>query len=282
MSWEQFQQARDAAAEEYDWNKTGMNQIWLFAHEMRPGDRVLANKGKTTVLGVGTITGEYTYEADADEYMHRRPVHWDDLEQRVVEEYGWQRTILELDEGKFQKIVAGEREPEPIVEQSGELSERTFELLAGISAESTAAHYQQRKADFKIFVEEPFQQLLRSVASELPDAVASAMETEKGVFARFLKNDFGQGGAWDFYWGAFYPKGGKRTRDAQLFAMINTSASNLDSTLASMELSNANAFRPTANAWLSLSRSSSKLHSMMAGSDSVRETRPINMIQKGR
>jgi len=46
------------------------------------------------------------------------------------------------------------------------------------------------------------------------------METEKGVFARILKNDWGRGGAWDFYWGAFYPKGGKRIEDAQLFTFI--------------------------------------------------------------
>jgi 5-methylcytosine-specific restriction enzyme B len=47
------------------------------------------------------------------------------------------------------------------------------------------------------------------------------METEKGVFAKVLKNDYGRGGAWPFYWGAFYPKGGKRINDAQLSTVIN-------------------------------------------------------------
>ncbi|MBN1811907.1 MAG: AAA family ATPase [Anaerolineae bacterium] len=47
------------------------------------------------------------------------------------------------------------------------------------------------------------------------------METERRVFSRILKNDFGRGGAWDFYWGAFYPKGGKRTEGAQLSLWIN-------------------------------------------------------------
>ena len=42
------------------------------------------------------------------------------------------------------------------------------------------------------------------------------METERRIFSRFLKNDWGKGGTWDFYWGAFYPKAGKRTQDAQL------------------------------------------------------------------
>jgi 5-methylcytosine-specific restriction protein B len=47
------------------------------------------------------------------------------------------------------------------------------------------------------------------------------MQTDKRLFSRFTKNDFGQGGAWDFYWGAFYQKGGKRTASAQLSMWIN-------------------------------------------------------------
>src|SRR5207249_1604245 len=35
------------------------------------------------------------------------------------------------------------------------------------------------------------------------------------------KNDYGKGGAWDFYWGALYPKGGKRIAAPQLFVWIN-------------------------------------------------------------
>jgi 5-methylcytosine-specific restriction enzyme B len=45
--------------------------------------------------------------------------------------------------------------------------------------------------------------------------------TPPNIVARILKNDFGQGGAWDFYWGAFYPKGGSRVEDAQLYLWIN-------------------------------------------------------------
>ncbi len=47
------------------------------------------------------------------------------------------------------------------------------------------------------------------------------METEKRLFSSFHKNDFGQGGAWSHYWGAFYPKGSKRSQDAQLSMWIN-------------------------------------------------------------
>jgi 5-methylcytosine-specific restriction protein B len=47
------------------------------------------------------------------------------------------------------------------------------------------------------------------------------METEKRIFSRIVKNDYGRGGAWDFYWGAFYPKDGKRIESAQLFLWMD-------------------------------------------------------------
>lgn len=100
-------------------------------------------------------------------------------------------------------------------------TEQSFELLSKIHAAPTSATYQANKQDFKNFVEDPLQTLLKTVSQNLPDEILAVVETEKKIFARFLKNDFGQGGAWDFYWGAFYPKGGKRTTDAQLFVSIN-------------------------------------------------------------
>jgi 5-methylcytosine-specific restriction protein B len=59
------------------------------------------------------------------------------------------------------------------------------------------------------------------VAKGLPQELTDALETEKNIFSRILKNDYGRGGAWPWYWGAFYPKGGKRTEGAQLFASLN-------------------------------------------------------------
>ena len=62
---------------------------------------------------------------------------------------------------------------------------------------------------------------MQEVAAQLPTPMTELMETRSRIFARILKNDWGQGGAWDFYWGAFYPKGGKRTEDAQLFLWMS-------------------------------------------------------------
>ncbi len=98
---------------------------------------------------------------------------------------------------------------------------RTFELLADLSKTPTRDFYAEHKEDFVSHVERPLQDLLTEVAQALPEPMLSVLETEKQLFSRINKNDYGGGGAWDFYWGAFYPKGGKRIRDAQLFVWIN-------------------------------------------------------------
>ncbi len=97
----------------------------------------------------------------------------------------------------------------------------TFELLAGIHANPTKLYYQSHKEAFKAEVEEPFQQVFRQVMSALPPPIAAQMETQEHLFSRFLKNDYGRGGAWDFLWGACYTKGGRRTEGAQLYLHID-------------------------------------------------------------
>ncbi|BBA70622.1 McrB family protein [Geobacter sulfurreducens] len=98
---------------------------------------------------------------------------------------------------------------------------KTFELLKKMHDAPLAATYHSNKEDIKKLVEFPLQTLLLGAVSRLPKEMTDFLETEKKIFARFLKNDYGQGGAWDYYWGALYPKGGKRNSDAQLFAWMN-------------------------------------------------------------
>jgi 5-methylcytosine-specific restriction enzyme B len=96
----------------------------------------------------------------------------------------------------------------------------TFDLMALLHATPTASLYLTHKAEFKSHAEAPLQYLFRATASRLPRSMVSLLETEKNVFARIIKNDFGRGGAWDYYWGAFYPRGGRRITGAQLFLSI--------------------------------------------------------------
>lgn len=100
-------------------------------------------------------------------------------------------------------------------------SAETFALLAAIKRTPTAAFYLTHKAAFKTRVESPLQTAMREAAGLLPPLMRDRLETQRNIFSRFLKNDFGRGGAWTGYWGAFYPRGSRRLYDAQLSLWIN-------------------------------------------------------------
>ena len=97
----------------------------------------------------------------------------------------------------------------------------TFELLAELSDNPTNDYYQSKREAFVKELEQPFKQLMKDIAAQIPEEIEERMETQKKLFSSIPKNDYGQGGAWDFYWAAFYQKGGKRTASAQLSMWIN-------------------------------------------------------------
>lgn len=47
-----------------------------FAHEMKPGDIVVAKKGRSQIVGYGRVTGDYRYEPRRGEYANLRSVDW--------------------------------------------------------------------------------------------------------------------------------------------------------------------------------------------------------------
>lgn len=415
MTRQGYEERRDELAREKpDYKAQGMDQVRRFAQEIQVGDRVIANRGFSEVLGIGTVTGDYFYEPTL-RHPHRKTVRWDDLTPRQVDQRGWRQTLVPLSKEVFNSIVDGPamaeqpllaspfdeifgeydwadtvfdflhealelfgatgpddprfaltlpkshypnllrlnfgqwvvidvRGPEAysgqglslallidetdldtkfnswgkfkqaegekplgIIEfpvefftQAGDdfvdlwerstryigtlfahwtgcpyrhahqqaifeaiweptkrasllnnglqidpasqqdeteidppsevqegahpdsaFSTRSFDLLWQIHEDPTLAFYQTHKEEFVTHVEESFKRVLRSVAARLPTSICQSMETEKRLFARFPKNDFGQGGTWDFYWGAFYPKGSKRSMDAQLSMWMN-------------------------------------------------------------
>ena len=81
--------------------------------------------------------------------------------------------------------------------------------------------YAQHKDEFKTYLEEPLAKLFQAVTERMPADITKRLESESRILARIAKNDYGRGGAWDFLWGAFYPKGGRRIDDGQLFITLN-------------------------------------------------------------
>lgn len=50
--------------------------VWEFAKVMRPGDIVIAKKGRSEYLGYGIVAGAYRPDSTRPEYKHVRPVKW--------------------------------------------------------------------------------------------------------------------------------------------------------------------------------------------------------------
>jgi 5-methylcytosine-specific restriction protein B len=93
--------------------------------------------------------------------------------------------------------------------------------LEGLHENPDKAYYMEHQTEIDDYIRQPFKALFRDVAEQLPEEITDVMETDKRLFSRILKNDFGRGGAWDHYWGAFYPQGTKRTESAQLMLWVN-------------------------------------------------------------
>lgn len=100
----EFDTRRDELIAQYPekWTKTGVNQAWVF-RQIQKGDRIIANRGTQEVLGIGTVTDSYYFVPNV-RHGHRLPVHWDNITPYQVNENGWRRTIIEIDQEKFDTI----------------------------------------------------------------------------------------------------------------------------------------------------------------------------------
>ncbi len=95
---------QEALSEHPEWGKGGPRQVWSFSR-IRPGDRLVANRGKYEVLGIGTVTSGYRFVDER--HGHRLGVEWTPVSPAIpVDEDGWMRTLLELSEEKFEEIAA--------------------------------------------------------------------------------------------------------------------------------------------------------------------------------
>jgi len=78
--------------EAYKVNST--NMVWNFT-QIPVGSYIVANRGHFEVVGVGRVTGSYTY-AEGESHPHRLPVRWYDTTVRPIEQRGWNMTMVNL------------------------------------------------------------------------------------------------------------------------------------------------------------------------------------------
>lgn len=81
----------------------------LAFRDLEPGDVIVANKGTTEVLGVGTVSDGYYYDPDRSEYRHVVPVVWDTSVAAVLDkpQHGWRSTFAKLSSTTFAEIIPG-------------------------------------------------------------------------------------------------------------------------------------------------------------------------------
>jgi 5-methylcytosine-specific restriction enzyme B len=104
---------RDKVSRDTQETPEALDQVWAFAKEIKPGDRIVANRGLTKVLGIGTVTGPYRF-APGERHGHQIPVQWDDLTPRQVPKNGrWRWTIVRLPKSRFDEILTAPAVGEP-------------------------------------------------------------------------------------------------------------------------------------------------------------------------
>ncbi|MFI5503475.1 AAA family ATPase [Nocardia asteroides] len=79
----------------------------LALRDLEPGDRIIANRGKSHVLAIGTVSGSYYYNSDLPEYRHIVPVEWDtSLSQDLTEpQNAWVPTFAKVPENLFAQLL---------------------------------------------------------------------------------------------------------------------------------------------------------------------------------
>ncbi len=81
----------------------------LALRDLEPGDLIVANRGKSEVLALGTVSGGYVYDESYDIYRHKVPVDWDESYAQTFDapENAWQQTFATVSEHLLRRIGQG-------------------------------------------------------------------------------------------------------------------------------------------------------------------------------
>jgi hypothetical protein len=83
--------------------------LWAYRN-LLPGDIILANRGQSSLLGVGKVVSGYEYRPDRPYYKHVVPVRWDASQAGPIPDQGttWRHTIVELSPEQYSEITSSE------------------------------------------------------------------------------------------------------------------------------------------------------------------------------
>ncbi len=111
---------REAFREHYPYNgneaqvSRKANELWTLM-ELEAGDKVIANRGISEVLAIGTVTDDgYRWRPDRDEFRNTVAVDWDTSFARSIEPVkAWATTTVSKVPAKLYKTITGDK-PAPV------------------------------------------------------------------------------------------------------------------------------------------------------------------------
>lgn len=114
--------------------------------------------------------------------------------------------------------------PEPLALAFEGFPAEGLEALERLRAEPHIGRYRQEKEVIARAITAPFKQYRDDLALNWVIPNGLPFETEKNVFSRILKNDFGAGGSHSHLWMSFYRPPRKRLTDIQLSHAVHPDA----------------------------------------------------------
>ncbi|MFB8007518.1 AAA family ATPase [Nocardia sp. NPDC056000] len=114
-------------------NKAKARNLLAF-RDLEPGDRIVANRGMSQILAIGTVTGGYRFDETRTASKHVVPVDWDThyAQELPQPQRGWRPTFAKVPEKLFQSIL--ERGIENLAETVAHLSVPVPEDVAPVLA----------------------------------------------------------------------------------------------------------------------------------------------------
>jgi MoxR-like ATPase len=90
---------------------------------IKKGDIIVANKGKSKIMGMGHIVGDYQYRTGSD-YPHTYEVEWTDTKERECSvQNGWGITVVRIEPDTFRTIISDNMKNTSKIELTEEFEE---------------------------------------------------------------------------------------------------------------------------------------------------------------
>jgi len=108
---------------------TQTQKLWGFLNDVKIGDKIIANKGKSKIVGVGEITSDYYYDSVKPEYKHTKKVRWywtGEMDIPMQGKFG--TTIIELSSDEFDSLTDGLVDENHVLADSPEWKLEPIEL----------------------------------------------------------------------------------------------------------------------------------------------------------